>query len=535
MPPLYSDLTADHGDALGKGLARFATESDGSAAVAAWLKSYPALTEFSEEHQDWFRSLIILLADKYIAELEAKKKSVAKLTIGASLSQLDMYTDISMVLEYEESPATKKFGQALLTMVLICVFLQVTLALIQGWGHNKRQMTANAFLTLLGLKPAADAFRVARGAKQEAGQVIDPLLELVCTKCAELFCEGIPGCILQCYVFLISEKRTGRAVTSILVSAAAAGFASALISYDLDINATQRKNRPKFYGYIPDEIDKRAIMFSSMFINSMCLLLLRSISCCFLLLVDSKYLFYFFGIDHAIYFIQKIARDDFSFWVPVHGMMGVFVAVLMRFINKVIVDFTGMIDFRDPVDLGGVYWSADMVLAVVFSFGSVFLYFRQEVESPVIGASTAWTTVGILSGIWCIGFVTFLMLMKPEYRKTFYSTQTGRDAILDFWDSDDDAVKAAMMNNNRALWKSKDEEVRAWLEENWERWKVEKPDWFDDLFRSAVDDDLLPPAELRRQKMAGGGNRRRSSLGEKLLGKKTPAAAKNGSQVVPDV
>ena len=56
------------------------------------------------------------------------------------------------------------------------------------------------------------------------------------------------------------------------------------------------------------------------------------------------------------------------------------------------------------------------------------------------------------------------------------------------------------------------------LKENWSRWVEEKPEWFNQVFISNVDDDLLPPEVLNQQNIIGCGSRRRSSIGNRMGG-----------------
>ena len=61
------------------------------------------------------------------------------------------------------------------------------------------------------------------------------------------------------------------------------------------------------------------------------------------------------------------------------------------------------------------------------------------------------------------------------------------------------------------------DDVKDWTMENWERWEAEKPSFFNDAFRAAVDDDMIPVESLRGMK-GEGGRRRRSSLRDLLGG-----------------
>ena len=60
----------------------------------------------------------------------------------------------------------------------------------------------------------------------EEHHVIDARTELVATKCVEMVCESIPGCLLQLYVILKVGDKSGRAMTSVVVSALTTGYSS---------------------------------------------------------------------------------------------------------------------------------------------------------------------------------------------------------------------------------------------------------------------------------------------------------------------
>ena len=69
------------------------------------------------------------------------------------------------------------------------------------------------------------------------------------TQSIELATESIPGCVLQIYVLLTKTGVSGAGpLVSIGISALTTGFASAIITFDKDVNAQSRKSQPKFYG-----------------------------------------------------------------------------------------------------------------------------------------------------------------------------------------------------------------------------------------------------------------------------------------------
>jgi hypothetical protein len=107
--------------------------------------------------------------------------------------------------------------------------------------------------------------------------------------------------------------------------------------------------------------------------------------------------------------------------------------------------------------------------------------------------------------------------MKPAYRNTFFSTQTGYQYVQSKFLREGDENKKAVFKYNKKQWLPIRDDVKAWTLENWERWEEEKPAFFNDAWKSSVEDDMIPPDSLRRLN-GGGSQRRRSSLGDLLGG-----------------
>jgi hypothetical protein len=231
-------------------------------------------------------------------------------------------------------------------------------------------------------------------------------------------------------------------------------------------------------------------------------------------LVGEKYFIRYFACDLGFYMVQKILRGDFYHWLPIDGIFSVFVSFLWRLIGKTIVDYTGVVQMRAAGELGGIYWTGNMLLAVLSPIAVVtFYYANAEPLHHVLEEKTAWLMVRSLCGAWLVFFLLFLKLMKKEYRTTFLSLETGNDWAMSFFlkgDTDVKRVKPLRLNKNK--WKKIRPDVRDFVVENWERWEEEKPDWFTEVWKSRIPDDWLSAAELRRQRVVGGGQRRRSSL-----------------------
>jgi len=297
-------------------------------------------------------------------------------------------------------------------------------------------------------------------------------------------------------------------------------------SYDFDTDPVKRKESPDFYGYIPDEGMARPLILVCMTLNSALLLLVRAFSAAMIMLVNKRCLAMYMAGDMALYLLQKVARGDFHYWIPVDGALGLFVSLMMRVIIKTISDFTGVIQFRNFPDLGGLFWTVNMFLALLASFVSVFVYYadsREEVELITTGQNSsafeieervAWTLVGSLSGAWAAVFGVFLLLVKKEYRRTFFTTRTGKQWTSDFFlKGTEDSDKKVTVGHNKAQWWAIREDVKEWVQANWWRWKEEKPEWFDLAWQSKVPKEWITDVEERaRLDKVREKGRRRSSV-----------------------
>jgi len=274
------------------------------------------------------------------------------------------------------------------------------------------------------------------------------------------------------------------------------------------VDPQKRKETPDFYGYVPDG-GSRTVIFGCMMLQSALLLLIRSFSAAMLMLVKKKYFAIYMAGDMALYLLQKLARGDFHYWIPVDGEWGLFVSLLMRMGVKAITDFTGVIQFRHPGEMGGLYWTANMFLALLGSFGCVWVGG---------GEVTEWTLVGAASGLWVLTFALFLLLMKKEYSRTFFSTASGKQLTMDYFlqgegdQGEGDEAKAAIVTSNKKQWRSIRGEVKERVLGNYWRWEEEKPEWMTESWIAKVPPDMFPAEAKQAARDIRASARRRSSL-----------------------
>jgi hypothetical protein len=154
-----------------------------------------------------------------------------------------------------------------------------------------------------------------------------------------------------------------------------------------------------------------------------------------------------------------------------------------------------------------------MLMTVAAPFAAIEAYYAiTESGDVVIKKKTARLIVSLLGSAWFVNFGAFLTLMKKEYRKTFFSTETSCQWTMSFFlMSDDDSKKKVTVGHSEAQWLKIREDVKKWVFDNWERWEEEQPEWFTERWKSRIPDDWLTRAELQRRRMISGGSRRRKS------------------------
>jgi hypothetical protein len=59
------------------------------------------------------------------------------------------------------------------------------------------------------------------------------------------------------------------------------------------------------------------------------------------------------GTEMGLYLLYKALRSDFIVWVPGMGYGG---SLVYRVVGKLMLDFCGLPQLRNPFDAGGAYW-----------------------------------------------------------------------------------------------------------------------------------------------------------------------------------
>ena len=255
-----------------------------------------------------FESFMLLLFNNLLRD--SIYGMVMRVCIGASLSLVDAGTDISVLISYYSAGLTTQ-ANILLAMIASNMAVQVLMVLAIYAKKSWQRKLYEVMITLTFLRPPVDAYRVSTSQNDDEN-AIGALAEMMYNKGAELAFESIPGCILQCWVFLENRELAGNfAALSILISALTTGYSSAMISFDMDVDLTNRKKQPKFYGYVPDDHSARGRTFMLMTAISAIHNLSLSVGCALFALTDMDLLLTFVGGEFAVFMLVKVARGDF--------------------------------------------------------------------------------------------------------------------------------------------------------------------------------------------------------------------------------
>jgi len=428
--------------------------------------------------------------------------AAARLYFGALLSTGDMITDVVMIVKYFAA-GRSGFAWTCLGLIATCIAVQLCAVYFQ---HHKKPtgMAWDMLLVVTCLKPAADAYKTASGHEGEDHHAMPPKVELVFFRIIEMVCESIPGGVLQLLAILRAESAPGATeILSVTFSIMATAFAGSVIAYDFDCDPEKRLADPLFYGYVPD--DGRMTVMALMMAMASCQIAVRSL--CLALLLNMS-LFWIYLVELGVYLLYKAARGDFFYWMPVTGVMQWAVAVGSRVFVKIIADFTCCFHFRHAYELGGLYFSANLLMGHLGVFAATYYYCEIGREGAAISNSLLWITVGGTSCLFFVLFATFLITINEGYGRTFFSPKTSRDCVVDkFRLYQSPTSRLSMLSASPHLMIDIRADLKAYIGEKWEEWERERPPFWTAKFIRNIPDDMLPEAKLKKLEAAGGGSR----------------------------
>jgi hypothetical protein len=193
------------------------------------------------------------------------------------------------------------------------------------------------------------------------------------------------------------------------------------------------------------------------------------------------------GSELAFYFFVKLMRRDFRYWLALYGPSGVFAAFMMRWIIKLVGDWTGVVQFRHPNEIGGAYFTFTLGVTIAIGIFAALGYKKEEGEGILEETTVFWVMLTACIGIF-ISYLSLLLSINREYLHTFTSMQTSNEYLAkEFKGSEQDEGKMDIFRTNRLKWKKVlGNEVDTWLNERLPVWLEEDVEWLTDEMMSII-------------------------------------------------
>ena len=163
-----------------------------------------------------------------------------------------------------------------------------------------------------------------------------------------------------------------------------------------------------------------------MFLLSLLHIMAKALSVALIAVTSSQALRVYLFADHGLYWLWKLARREFVFFLPATPSASWALAVVCNINTKVIADFTGCLHFRLPVHCGGAYFFFNLVSSQVSVLVAAHVYNEYfdpaSVEDAAVtkmDETTVWRFFGALSAAWLATMTFFLArIAVPSYRNT---------------------------------------------------------------------------------------------------------------------
>ena len=253
-------------------------------------------------------------------------------------------------------------------------------------------------------------------------------------------------------------------------------------------------------------------MFTFMTFLSAGMLLIRCTTIVLLALIGGWWSFVYLGVDLALYLSIKIIRGDFWHWMPLGGKGELLNSIIMRIVLKVVVDFTSLVQFRHPNEVGGLYWMFGFVLTMGSLPVAIHIAESPQLQNRALPLAVSVATYIVPITITFFGL--FFMTINKKYWHTFLSMQRGKDlTIQNFTEGEEEAKAKYSFKMSKHHWISIEEDVKAWVEANWVRWERDKPEWFTAEIKKRVPIEYIPTTAAKRKESV-----RRASLDAETKG-----------------
>jgi len=250
---------------------------------------------------------------------------------------------------------------------------------------------------------------------------------------------------------------------------------------------------------------------------------MKTIAVSLIMCVSETWLAIYLGGDMIAFLLVKIIRGDFTYWLNLPPSLSLSISLVFRFLTKILTDFTLVMQMRHSYEIGGVQFSLLVVQNQAMCFVAAKLYLKYydgafDMEGEVLGgnrkleAEMLWAGLLGLLGIFLVSSLSFVGLMDRKYLHTFFGLTTGPQySEIRFRTAKTDEQRIETFGRHPSYYTNVAGELQELIDENWEDWMRDRPEWLTDNLLGKVPDEYLKKAEVKRLEEEGGGKRRRSS------------------------
>jgi len=501
---------------VGKGLSSaLMTGGETLLAWSIWTSEHPVTLEIAARYP-WFELMIKATMGRLL------KRVVwgVKLRVGAasSLSLMNLVTNVYVVTTYMQIENQQWVAWATLVTTGLSMLLTAVITIVV-WGKGGKRVVLLEVLSIpIGIRPGVLAYRVTAGEAPPSYHILSTYqYEMNVCKVLELFADTIPSGLLQTYALANRDDSSKGAVLSILVSVLCTAFTATNISFEMDIKRRNREQRPWYFGYVPDDPDKRMITFFAMFLNSAAHTMSRSIAVALFLSYSPAAFLCYTAVDIAVFMVYKGLKGDFFtyIWGPKAPYVTSFIHKL---VIKSLTDSAGLVLWSHPREVGGLYWTSTVVQNQVVCWVAAALY----LSSGQAKLSTGFVcgSLGATTAIWVVSSVAFFRLINEGFgRAIFMNTMTSSEELCKVWRvAKSDYARACVITNQRAEhFDGVREEIKLWVLTNFDAWRRDRPDFFTDELVKRIPPDMLPERFREQAVKQRSDRRRRSSFGLKTV------------------
>jgi len=197
---------------------------------------------------------------------------VAKVLVILAVSQVDLVTDLLMLVEYSRQADREGAFVASACIMGLGWLAHIGMAFWSNTGRSASAVAREVLIAATFVAPVVGTYRFVVGAELDENSTANmtPLLMYVFVKGIELIFESIPESILQASVLLQSEAGDGAMSTLSVVSFAASLLAAGLLVADLNhtmendnMKAQQTPGVHPLYGFLRTSARGQAAFFLS--------------------------------------------------------------------------------------------------------------------------------------------------------------------------------------------------------------------------------------------------------------------------------